>query len=89
MKVIEKIIAEDDGKRLWKRVTELESENSKLKAATAEASEDYEVLGLANTSLLSEHNDARYRCEDLEDELKKACSDSAMHIAAAGDKRLT
>jgi hypothetical protein len=65
MKVVEKIIAEDDGERLQKRVTELESENGKLKVAAVEPFEDYEVLGLANASLLSEHNEARYRCEDL------------------------
>jgi hypothetical protein len=65
MKVVEKIITEDDGERLQKRVTKLESENCKLKVAAVEPFEDYEVLGLANASLLSEHNEACYRCEDL------------------------
>jgi hypothetical protein len=61
---------------------ELQSEYYKLKAATTEASEDYEDLQMTNSSLLSEHNDARWRCEDLENDLKKANADSATRIAA-------
>jgi hypothetical protein len=63
-------------------VAELESENCKLKAAAVEASEDYEVLQLMNTSLLSERNVSHYQCKDLEDELKKIRSASATSIAA-------
>jgi hypothetical protein len=37
---------------------------------------------LANVSLLDECNDYRYKCEDLEAELKKVRSDSAASIAA-------
>jgi hypothetical protein len=37
---------------------------------------------LENSSLLAERNEFHYRCEDLEDELKKAHSDSAVSIAA-------
>jgi hypothetical protein len=37
---------------------------------------------LGNLSLLAERNDFCYRCEDLEDELKKAHSNSAASIAA-------
>jgi SMC interacting uncharacterized protein involved in chromosome segregation len=61
---------------------ELESENCKLKAAATEASEDYEVLQLANASLLSERNNSCYQCEYLEDELKKTRFASAASIAA-------
>jgi hypothetical protein len=61
---------------------ELESENCKLKAATVEAAEDYEVLQLGDSSLLAERNDFRYRCEDLEDELKKARSNSTASVVA-------
>jgi hypothetical protein len=43
-KAVEKIVIGDDGERLWKCVVEHESENCKLKAATVEAAEDYEVL---------------------------------------------
>jgi hypothetical protein len=53
-----------------------------MKATAVEATVDYEVLQLEVSSLLVERNDFRYRCEDLEDELKKACSDSAVSIAA-------
>jgi hypothetical protein len=53
MRVVEKIVTEDDGERLRKCVVALESKNNKLKAAATEASEDYEVLQLANESLLS------------------------------------
>jgi hypothetical protein len=60
MRAIEKIIAEDDGERLQKRVAELESENCKLKATTAEVTEDYELLQLRNSSLLEERNDFCY-----------------------------
>jgi hypothetical protein len=63
-------------------VAELESENCKLKAAAVEASEDYEVLQLMNTSLLSERNVSHFQCKDLEDELKKIRSASATSIAA-------
>jgi hypothetical protein len=75
-------VIEDDSERLWKRATELESENYNLKAAAAEAYEDYGVLQLANSSLLSEHNDAHWRCEDLENDLKKANADSTARISA-------
>jgi hypothetical protein len=60
MRAIEKITAEDDDERIQKRVAELESENCKLKAATAEVTEDYEVLQLRNSSLLEERNDFCY-----------------------------
>jgi hypothetical protein len=53
MRVVEKIVTEDDGERLRERVAALESKNNKLKAAATEASEDYEILQLANESLLS------------------------------------
>jgi hypothetical protein len=61
---------------------ELESENYKLKGAAAVASEDYEVLKLVNSSLLSERNDAHWWCEDPENDLKNANTDSAACIAA-------
>jgi hypothetical protein len=53
-----------------------------MKATAVEATVDYEVLQLEVSSLLVERNDFCYRCEDLEDELKKARSDSAVSIAA-------
>jgi hypothetical protein len=37
---------------------------------------------MANSSLLSKHNDAHWRCEDLENDLKKSNADSTAHIAA-------
>jgi hypothetical protein len=37
---------------------------------------------MANLSLLSERNDARWQCEDLENDLKKTNADSAACIAA-------
>jgi hypothetical protein len=39
-------------------------------------------LQLANASLLSERNDAHWRCEDLENDLKKHKADSAARIVA-------
>jgi hypothetical protein len=53
-----------------------------MKGVIAEASKDYEVLQLANSSLLSERNGARWRCEDLENDLKKANADSTARISA-------
>jgi hypothetical protein len=47
-----------------------------------EVAEDYEVLQLANTSLLDERNNSRYKCKYLEAELKKVHSDSTASIAA-------
>jgi hypothetical protein len=35
-----------------------------------------------NTSLPDERNNSRYKCEDMEVELKKVCSDSVVNIAA-------
>jgi hypothetical protein len=43
-KVVERFIAADDVEMLWRRVTELESENSKPTDATAMATKDYNVL---------------------------------------------
>jgi hypothetical protein len=63
---------------LWNLI----QKNCELKADAAEASEDYEVLQMGNSSLVAEHNKFCYRCEDLEDELKKARSDLAVSIAA-------
>jgi hypothetical protein len=39
-------------------------------------------LHLANASLLCERNDAHWRCEYLENDLRKARADSATRIAA-------
>jgi hypothetical protein len=54
MKAIEKIVAKNDGERIWKRVAELELENCKLIVTAVEAADDYEVLQLGNSSLLGE-----------------------------------
>jgi SMC interacting uncharacterized protein involved in chromosome segregation len=85
-KAVEKIVIEDDSGKLRQRVTELKSEKRKLKAAAVEASEDYEVLQLVNVSLLDERNESRYKCEDLEAELKKVRSDSTATITALKSK---
>jgi SMC interacting uncharacterized protein involved in chromosome segregation len=82
MKAVEKIVIGDDDERLRKHVAELESENCKLKATTVEAAQDYEVLQLANASLLDKRNDSRYKCKYMEAELKKVCSDSTVSIVA-------
>jgi SMC interacting uncharacterized protein involved in chromosome segregation len=81
-KVVEKIVTKDDGEGLQKHIVELEPKNCKLKAAIAEASEDYEVLQMVSSSLLSKRNGARWRCEVLENDVKKANADSATCIAA-------
>jgi hypothetical protein len=74
MNVVEKIIAEDSGETLQKHVTELEAENSRLKAIVVESAEtiatlqhsvdagieDYELLQKDNKSLLAERNEQRY-----------------------------
>jgi hypothetical protein len=60
MKAVEKVVTKEDGERLQKCVAGLESENCKLKAAAAEASKDYEVLYLGNSSLLAKRNDIHY-----------------------------
>jgi hypothetical protein len=81
-KVVEKIIVEDSRETLQKCVAELESENSKLKATVVESAKEYEVLQLGNASLLAEHNDFCYRCEDLEVGIAKVHSDSVVSIAS-------
>jgi hypothetical protein len=52
----------------------LNQKNCKLKAVVAEAAKDYEVMQLANVSLLDECNDSCYKCEDLEAEVEKVLS---------------
>jgi hypothetical protein len=74
-----------------------------MKAAAVEASEDYEVLQMVNSSLLSERSDARWWCEDLKNDLKMANADSttctleatiksikthSVEVATAGNKHL-
>jgi hypothetical protein len=47
-----------------------------------ESAEEYEVLQLGNVSLLVEHNDICYWCEDMEAWLAKVRSDFAVSIAS-------
>jgi hypothetical protein len=96
MKAIEKIMAEDNGKSLWKRITELKVENSYLKASAVESAEtidmllnsvysgieDYDLLQEGNKSLLAECDEMRYHCEDLESALVRVCSSAVKDIAA-------
>jgi hypothetical protein len=95
-KAIEKIMAEDNGKSLWKRITELKVENSYLKASAVESAEtidmllnsvysgieDYDLLQEGNKSLLAECDEMRYHCEDLESALVRVCSSAVKDIAA-------
>jgi hypothetical protein len=83
MKDVEKILADDVGESLWKRVLKLEAENSRLTATAVESSEtitkmqrsldngveDYNLLMAGNESMLAEHNDLCHHTEDLESEL--------------------
>jgi hypothetical protein len=92
-KIIEKILAEDDGESLQKRVAELEVENSRLSTVAAQSSktitkmqrsldggvEDYNLLMAGNERPLAEHNDLHHHTEDLETELAK------VRAATAGD----
>jgi hypothetical protein len=44
MKAVERIIAEDSSESFWKHITELEAENSQLKATATESSETIATL---------------------------------------------
>jgi hypothetical protein len=89
-KVAETIITEDSGSSLYKRIIELEAENSQLKAATTESTEaismlrgtvnarikDYVLLLDGNKSLVAECDDFRYHCEDLQAEFAEVHSNA-------------
>jgi chromosome segregation ATPase len=95
MKVAEKIIAQGSGDSLQKPVVKLEEENSQLKATAVQSAktiaalqrsvdtgiEDYDLFLEGNKSLLADHNELRYRSEDLESELAKVRSSAAESIA--------
>jgi uncharacterized protein YydD (DUF2326 family) len=89
-KVAKTIIVEDNRASLRKHIAELKTENSQLRDTTAESTktistlqrvvdngiEDYSLLMEGNKSLLAEHNDFYYCCEDLKAELAMVCSDA-------------
>jgi hypothetical protein len=89
-KVAKTIIAEDNRALLRKHIAEIKAENSQLKATTAKSAEtictlqravdngvkDYNLLLEGNKSLLAEHNDFHYHCEDLKAELAEVHSDA-------------
>jgi cell division protein FtsB len=95
-KIIEKILAEDDGESLQKRVAELEAENSRLTTVAAQSSEtipkmlrsldsgveDYNLLMAGNERLLAERNDLCHHTEDLESELAKVRAAATADVAA-------
>jgi hypothetical protein len=94
-KVAKTIIPEDNGASLRKRIAVLEADNSHLNATTAKSAEtistlqqvmdngvkDYNLLMEGNKSLLAEHNDFSYHCEDLKAELAKVRSDAEKRTA--------
>jgi chromosome segregation ATPase len=96
MKAVEKIMSEDSRESLQKHIAELEAEKSCLKASATESAEtinmlqrsvnsgieDYNLLQEGNKSLLAEHDELRYRSEDLESELARVRSSAAEDIIA-------
>jgi hypothetical protein len=80
-KALETIIAEDNGASLCQRIAELEAEKDTLQCAVDNGIEDYDMLLEGNKSLLAEHDDIRFYCEDLQAELAEVCSDAKKQIA--------
>jgi hypothetical protein len=92
-KVAKTIIVEDNRASLRKHIAELKTENSQLRDTTTESTktistlqrvvdngiEDYCLLMEGNKSLLAEHNDFYYCCEDLK--LAMVCSDAKKRTA--------
>jgi hypothetical protein len=74
------IIAEDSGAPLCRHIVEREDDKSMLQHALDHSVEDYNVLVMGNKSLLSERNELKCRCEDLEAKVKT--------VKAHGEKRL-
>jgi hypothetical protein len=70
------IIAEDSGASLCRRIAELEEDKNTLQHAVDHSIEDYNLLVMGNKSLLSERNDLKCHCEDLQAALVEARSDA-------------
>jgi hypothetical protein len=99
-KVVEKILVEDNGESLRKRIAELEAENSQLTTAIVESSktisklrhsfdngvEDYNLLMAGNESMLAERNDLHHHAEDLESELAKVRTAAATDVTVLETK---
>jgi FtsZ-binding cell division protein ZapB len=68
-RAVETIIAKDSGASLCKHIAELEEDKNMLQRAVDNGVDDYNLLLASNNILLAEHNDFKYRCEDLDKEL--------------------
>jgi hypothetical protein len=79
-KAAETIIAKDNGASLRQRIAELKAEKNMLQRAVDNGIEDYYLLLDGNKSLLAEHDDLHFRCENLHAELVEVRSDAKKQI---------
>jgi molybdopterin converting factor small subunit len=70
------IIAEDDRASLWKRIAELEKDKSTLQRVVDLGTEDYNLVVTGNRKLSSQRNELKLRCESLEADLARVCSNA-------------
>jgi DNA repair exonuclease SbcCD ATPase subunit len=81
IRAAETIITEHSGTPLHRCIAELEEDRNALQRAVDHSIEDYILLVIGNKSLLSERNDLKSHCEDLQAALAKARSDAKKRVA--------
>jgi hemerythrin-like domain-containing protein len=75
------IIAKHSRVPLCRRIVELQEDKNTLQRALDHSIKDYNLLVMGNKSLLSEHNELKCCCEDLQAALVKVCSDAKKRVS--------
>jgi hypothetical protein len=76
----ETIIAEDNGASFRKCISELENDKGMLQHNVDLGIEDYNLLVAGKKKLVSERDELKHLCTDLQAELVRVCSDAQNRI---------
>jgi hypothetical protein len=79
-KAAKTIIAKDSRVPLCWRIAELEEDKNMLQCAVDHSVEDYNLLVMGNKSLLSERNELKCHCEELQVALAEARSNAKKRV---------
>jgi hypothetical protein len=77
---VETIITEDSGVPLCRHIAKLEEDKNTLQHTVDHSVKDYNLMVMGNKSLLSERNELKCHCKDLQAALAEAHSDTKKRV---------